>query len=170
MLGEKPKDDLWFDHDDGIKRRVPPGWAFPRLGIEQMYVLYHCTSHLEGNPKIKISPMKLFRPNDVRHTGGHLKQGGKMMVTRLGELKRLCGIIDACCIKRGVEINGLMTEEDAKRCAHIGYNALGTARGYNPRRKVQGAFKDAIDAWKKMQDADKTGDCDGDPRAQAQKS
>ena len=78
--------------------------------------MYHCHSHLEGDIEKKISPMKLFMPTDMVIA--------KRDVTNLGEVKQLCGIIDQECVRKGVEIEGFMTEEDARRCVRIGYHGL----------------------------------------------
>mmetsp|Transcript_37514 Transcript_37514/g.90492 ORF Transcript_37514/g.90492 Transcript_37514/m.90492 type:complete len:854 (-) Transcript_37514:470-3031(-) len=116
ILGKMPDDNLWFDHDDGVRRRIPSTWKFPRFCLEEMYLLYHCHSHLEGDIEKKISPMKLFMPTDMVIA--------KRDVTNLGEVKQLCGIIDQECVRKGVEIEGFMTEEDARRCVRIGYHGL----------------------------------------------
>ena len=44
--------DWWYVHDDGVKRRVPSTFLFPMLGLEDMYVFWHC-----GAPAQKIPLM-----------------------------------------------------------------------------------------------------------------
>ena len=51
--GALPHDNWWYEHDDGIKRRVPSSYSFPMLGLSEMYVLWHC-----GDQENKISPSK----------------------------------------------------------------------------------------------------------------
>ena len=100
-LGEMPEDDNWYDgHEDGIKRRVPPRWEFPKGNLLETYILYHCHSDHMGN---RISPMKMFRPADMANA----IRGDR----NLQECKMLCGLIDKECVDRGVVINGEMTED-----------------------------------------------------------
>jgi len=115
-LGSFPEDNIFFEHEDGQSRRVPSSWVFPRLSLEGMYILYHCGSHVEGNPNQKLSPMKIFEPSDMVNK--------KRDKTNLGEVRNICSIIDVECQKKGEVIDRCMTEEDAKRCVRIGYTAL----------------------------------------------
>jgi len=65
---------------------------------------------------VKTSPMTLFVPDDMVN----LKRGKK----NLGEVKLICGIIDKECLRKGVVVEGVMTEEEARRCVRIGVHAL----------------------------------------------
>lgn len=44
--------------------------------------------------------------------------------TNLSELKKICSIIDDECKRQGVDVEGIMTFEDARRCVRIGCRAL----------------------------------------------
>lgn len=127
MLGEMPKDELWFsDHSDSVNRRVPATWVIPRLALEETYVLYHCRHRVgekgevvSGEQGKLISPLKMLHPSDVM--GPNHKARNR---TTLNEVKRVCKIVDQECIRKGVEINGVMTEEEARKCVQIGCPAL----------------------------------------------
>ncbi|KAL7532810.1 hypothetical protein ACHAXR_004861 [Thalassiosira sp. AJA248-18] len=129
ILGKMPDDNLWFDHEDGVRRRVPSTWKFPRLNLENMYVLYHCRHHWE-NKELNISPMKLFNPTDMVNNPKDK--------THLSQLKRICSIIDQECLQKGIMINGLMTAAQARRCVYIGYPALNI-----PTTTASGKTRDA---------------------------
>ena len=114
-LGEvMPDDDRWFQHEDGIRRRVPSTWEFPRLIFEEMYVIYHC-QHLMGDEQ-QLSPMKLFEPSDMA-----IKRIYRRL---LGELRLICTTVDRECRHRGVLIKGAMTEEEARKFVRIGCPGL----------------------------------------------
>ena len=69
-LGSNPEDDLFFEHEDGQRRRVPSGWKFPRKSLEDTYVMYHChTLFQEGSTEHKLLPMKMFEPRDMPQAG-----------------------------------------------------------------------------------------------------
>ncbi|KAL7532821.1 hypothetical protein ACHAWF_004251, partial [Thalassiosira exigua] len=112
LLGEMPDDDSWFeDHEDGVRRRIPRDWTFPKLCLEDMYVLFHC-----GDKETKTSPMKLFQPSDM--------VVAPRDKTNLSEVKLLCSIIDEECTRKGVVVKGIVTEEVARSCVRMGYPAL----------------------------------------------
>lgn len=117
VLGKMPDDDLWFEHDDGVRRRVPPGYVLPPGPLEEVYVMYHCRHrYSEGKEAPLLSPMKLFRPDDM--------VGKPRDKSSLSEVKLICRIIDRECIRRDVAIDGIMTEEQARKCVRIGYEGL----------------------------------------------
>ena len=69
-LGANPKDVLFYEHEDGQRRRVPIGWKFPRASLEETYVMYHChTLFQEGSTEHKLLPMKMFEPRDMPQAG-----------------------------------------------------------------------------------------------------
>ncbi|KAL7545127.1 hypothetical protein ACHAWF_008483 [Thalassiosira exigua] len=113
LLGKMPDDDLWFeDHDDGERRRIPRDWKFPRLNLEEMYVLFHC-----GDKEKKISPMKMLKSSDM--VAAAPRDG-----TNLQEVSLLCSFIDKECVRKGIVKNGIMSEEDARSCVRVGYPSL----------------------------------------------
>ncbi|KAL7531810.1 hypothetical protein ACHAXR_004253 [Thalassiosira sp. AJA248-18] len=114
-LSKLPDDNLWFEHEDGVRRRVPSTWEFPRLSLEEMYVKYHCQHQLEDQEQ-KASPMKMFMPSDMVNGPRYHKE--------LSAVKLVCGLIDQECVRKKVVIEGIMTEEEARQCVRIGYPAL----------------------------------------------
>mmetsp|Transcript_22637 Transcript_22637/g.41512 ORF Transcript_22637/g.41512 Transcript_22637/m.41512 type:complete len:557 (+) Transcript_22637:1260-2930(+) len=112
-LGEIPDDNLWFEHEDGVKRRVPNTWKFPVGPIVELYIFYHCQHEWEGN---SISAMKLFKSTDMVNQS--------RANTSLSELRQICAIIDRECAQKGVVVEGLMTRDEARRCADIGCTGL----------------------------------------------
>ena len=106
-----PNDNWWYEHDDGIKRRVPSTYSFPMLGLSEMYVLWHC-----GDQENKISPMKLFHASDVSPF--------KRAKTNLSEVRAVMTIIDLNATKHGLTIKSIMTPDEAKECVRVGYTGL----------------------------------------------
>ena len=111
-LGEMPQDARWFQHEDGSWKRVPSDWKFPTVSFEEAYVLYHCGPK-DGN----TSPIKMFMPWDMKRKPSRAH-------TDLGELKNICEIVDRECARQGITINGIMAEEEARRCVRAGVSAL----------------------------------------------
>lgn len=141
VLGETPEDTIWFQgHDDGSQRRVPTHWEFPLVTFEQMYVYYHCRHEVNGQEQnCQVSPMKMFVRPDMAQ--------GTIYKRHLNELKQICSRVDTECIRRGVVIDGFMTEEQAKQSLQIGYPALnippfedGTPRNV-PQMKWRSVFR-----------------------------
>eukprot|EP00584_Thalassiosira_punctigera_P018498 CAMPEP_0172554986 /NCGR_PEP_ID=MMETSP1067-20121228/57433_1 /TAXON_ID=265564 ORGANISM="Thalassiosira punctigera, Strain Tpunct2005C2" /NCGR_SAMPLE_ID=MMETSP1067 /ASSEMBLY_ACC=CAM_ASM_000444 /LENGTH=579 /DNA_ID=CAMNT_0013343477 /DNA_START=33 /DNA_END=1772 /DNA_ORIENTATION=+ len=110
-LDDPPHDKWWYEHDDGVKRRVPSTWKFPMLGVEDMYILWHCEQEEE-----KLSPMKFLQATDVSHV--------KRSKSNLSEVRAVMTIIDLEAAKKGMEIKAVMTPEEAKECCKVGYTAL----------------------------------------------
>ncbi|KAL9191250.1 hypothetical protein ACHAXT_000956 [Thalassiosira profunda] len=105
-------DQYWYEHGDGKKRRVPSSWQFPMLGLEDMYVYWHC-----GDKERKISPMKRFTGSDI-----NLLQ--KRCKTNLSEVRAVMTIIDLEAKKKGKTISSGMTPDEAKECCAVGYLGL----------------------------------------------
>ena len=112
-LGEIPDDNLWFEYEDGVKRRVPNTWKFPAVPIAELYILYHCQHEWEGN---SISAMKLFKSTDMVNQS--------RAKTWHSKLRQICAIIDHECTQKGVVVEGVMTRDEARRCADIGCTGL----------------------------------------------
>jgi len=106
-----PHDNWWYEHNDGAKRRVPSTWKFPMLGVEDIYVLWHC-----GDAEAKISPMKLFQASDVSVV--------KRSKTNLSEVRAVMTIIDLEAAKQGMILKSVMTVEEAKHCCRVGHPGL----------------------------------------------
>lgn len=109
---EDAHDHWWYKHEDGVKRRVPSTWKFPMLGLEGIYVYWHC-----GDEAQKISPMKLFQLSD-------LFPGVKRAKANMSEVRLLVTLVDAAAAKKGKTIKAIMTPAEAKECCHIGYPSL----------------------------------------------
>jgi len=106
-----PHDNWWYEHDDGVKKRVPSTWKFPMLGLEDMYVLWHC-----GDVEQKISPMKLFQASDLSSL--------KRAKTNLSEVRAVMVLVDLEAVKEGMTIKTVMTPEEAQNCCSVGYPGL----------------------------------------------
>ena len=58
LLGEMPEDNLWFENDDGVRRRVPPGYVLPPGPLEELYVMYQGRHrYSEGKDAQLLLPM-----------------------------------------------------------------------------------------------------------------
>lgn len=110
-MNDMPHDNWWYEHDDGVRRRVPSTWKFPMLGLDDMYVLWHC-----GDSEQKISPMKLFQAQDVMHL--------KRSKTNLSEVRAVMTIVDLEAAKLGSTIKSVMTVAEARECCRAGYPGL----------------------------------------------
>jgi len=108
---EQTHDNWWYKHDDEVKRRVPSTWKFPMVGLEDIYVYWHC-----GDAEQKISPMKLFQTSDLLHV--------KRAKNNLYEVRSVVTLVDSAATKRGMTVNTVMTPEEAKECCNIGYPSL----------------------------------------------
>lgn len=86
-----------FEHPDGKYRRVPRGWTFPKLGLQKLYVYWHCGDESKGIP-----PMKRLWTSDVDHIG-------KRARVALSEIKRVMSLIDNRVKEKGLRIRGSMT-------------------------------------------------------------
>jgi len=156
-LGEMPEDDLYFEHEDGIRRRVPSTWEFPRLNFEEIYVMYHCQHHMAHkdsklhhgqhhliDKNTKLSPMKMFEVRSDMVSKSRYKN-------QFYQLKLICSIVDHECRRKGVIIKGVMTEEDARKCVQIGspgLNIPGNVLRMNLRTVFQRKCPDEIDPSK----------------------
>jgi hypothetical protein len=49
-----------YEHEDGVKRKVPSTWKFPMVGLQDIYILWNCKDEQQ-----KIMPMKMFNSSDV---------------------------------------------------------------------------------------------------------
>lgn len=122
----RPNDNWFYEHEDGIKRRVPSTWKFPMLGLSDMYVLWHC-----GDPEQKISPMKLFTSDDIQHL--------KRAKTNLSEVRAVMTIVDLEAVKRGCKIKNVMTVDEAMECCRVGHIGLNI-----PSKTVEGRTRDVM--------------------------
>jgi len=104
-------DNCWFEHSDGVRRRVPSTYKFPMIGLEDTYVLWHC-----GDEEQKISGIKFFTKKDV----ANVKRGA----TNLSEVRAVMTLIDLEAGKKGMDIKEVMTEEEARACCREGYLGL----------------------------------------------
>jgi len=104
-------DNWWYEHNDGAKRRVPSTFSFPMLGLEDMYVLWHC-----GDERKKISPMKLFQDSDLCY----VTRGKK----NFDEIRAIMTTIDLEVARRGLTVKSVMTVDEAKECVDAGYSGL----------------------------------------------
>lgn len=109
--GTTSQDNCWYEHPDGIKRRVPSTWKFPMLGVEDIYVMWHC-----GDAENKISPMKLFQPSDLALV--------KRSKTNFSEVRAVMTVIDLEAAKQGMAIKPVMTVAEAKDCCRVGHPGL----------------------------------------------
>lgn len=145
-LNDMPSDNWWYEHDDGVKRRVPSTWGFPMFGLEDMYGKPWLTSFAIccfegrydfalkedmvshpllllfavfwhcGDEDQKISPMKMFQVSDV-----YLLKRAK---TNLSEVRAVMTLVDLEAAKQGMTVKSVMTEEEARECCRVGYPGL----------------------------------------------
>jgi len=106
-------DNWWYQHDDGVKRRVPSSWKFPLLGLTEMYIYWHC-----GDAAQKISPMKLMQTRD-------LPPSMKRAKTNLSEVRSVMVLVDQEAARQGLEIKSIMTPLEALDRVRVGYPGLG---------------------------------------------
>ena len=106
-------DNWWYQHDDGVKRRVPSSWKFPLLGLTEMYIYWHC-----GDAAQKISPMKLMQTRD-------LPPDMKRAKTNLSEVRSVMVLVDQEAARQGLEIKSIMTPLEALDRVRVGYPGLG---------------------------------------------
>lgn len=106
-----------FDHPDGKRRRVPPGWKLPVGLVQHAYLYWHC-----GDPTRKISPIKMLNKNDVSFLEGKDK-------INLYAMRRMMGIIDRAAIAEGVlpKKDMPMTEDEANACFAKGCHGIKVA-------------------------------------------
>ncbi|KAL7543240.1 hypothetical protein ACHAXR_012557 [Thalassiosira sp. AJA248-18] len=121
-----PHDNWFYEHDDGVRRRVPSTYKFPMLGLEAMYVLWHC-----GDADEKISPMKLFQTADLEHV--------KRYKTNLSEVRAVMTLIDLEATKRGLPVKTIMTPQEAKACCSVGHLGLNI-----PTMSSEGRSRDVL--------------------------
>lgn len=93
-----------FLHPDGKSRRIPDEWDFPDLGLQPMYVLWHC-----GNPSERISPIKMLTQNDLSPLG---KKGLNTFVY----LKRVMNAIDKAASAGNIPPQKYMSQAQATSC------------------------------------------------------
>ena len=82
-----------------------------------------------GEHQLQLSPMILFEPSDMTINRRHVRG--------LSELRLICSIVDQECRHRGVLIKGVMTEEEARKCARIGSPGLNIPADGKPREILQ---------------------------------
>ena len=109
---DTPGDQWWYEHEDGIKRRVPSSYTFPMLSIEEMYVVWHC-----GLPEEKISPMRIFTVRDISFLMDRSRKN-------LSEVRTLMSKIDAEAARQAVPPTLNMTVEYARQCCRAGLIGL----------------------------------------------
>ena len=89
-----------YKHSDGCYRRVPKGWKFPKLPLQQMYMYWHC-----GNEIQNIPPMKYFAARDVAHLRGRA-------TVKLCEIRKVMTLVDGRATTNGLTIKGNMTHSE----------------------------------------------------------
>ena len=102
-----------FDHQDGIRRRVPPNWMFPKLGLMHMYVLWHC-----GNQAQRVAAIKLWDATDVATLPS------KRVKATLSEIRRVMKIIDCAATENGLPPKKFMTNNEVISCFNAGKYGL----------------------------------------------
>ena len=113
-----------FKHGENLYRRVPPSWKFPSLGLQQMYVYWHC-----GNESQHIPPMKFLDSDDVKHNG-------KRARTSLAELRKVMHLIDNRAKAQGLDIKDRMTNVEANTLYAHGESAvLDLVPAYTPTNR-----------------------------------
>jgi len=144
---DPPHDNMWYEHDDGVKRRVPSTYKFPMLGLEDMYVMWHC-----GQEEAKIAPMKIFQSTDFQ--GSPMVKRGK---TNLSEVRTIMTLIDLAAAKKGMKIKPIMTESEARECCREGHTALNI-----PVSSKEGKSRDILKMkWSSASRLKNKGDDDG---------
>lgn len=100
-----------YEHADGSVRKVPSTWTFPMVGLQDMYVLWHCR-----NEKQQLLPVKTYTSKDVNF----LKKGAK----NLAEVRGLMNVISKEAARKGFEIKAEMTVAEALTAFTAGVDAL----------------------------------------------
>lgn len=97
-----------YKHGDGRYRRVPSNWRFPSLGLQNLYVYWHC-----GDESNNIPPMKYLDNHDVSFLG-------KRARSTLSEHKKIMAIIDNAARQKGHEVSDNMTQVEVQTCYRAG--------------------------------------------------
>lgn len=141
-----------FKHNDGIERRVPSTWQFPMLGIQDMYVYWHC-----GDAEHKIPPMKLLGKGDVTFKKG-LKEN-------LSECRTIMTLIDLEAQKKGMAVKTVTTPAEATNlvtCGITGIEIPPKADGTPEKETLSLSWKYIAEHRKKSSDAQDDEEADDD--------
>ena len=118
-----------FLHPDGNYRRIPDEWDFPDLGLQRMYVLWHC-----GNQSEKMCPIKMLTQNDLSPLG---KKGLKTFVC----LKRVMNAIDKAATAGNIPPQKYLSQAQATSCFVAGKKFVEACVKYTPTGRFRGKFR-----------------------------
>ena len=94
----------------GKWRRVPPGWKFPHLSLQNMYQFWHCGDDQSAQ---KVLPMKHFDSKDMSYLG-------RRDQINLTNVRFLMGLIDKTAEVKGRPPKATMTRVEANACFFVG--------------------------------------------------
>ena len=101
-----------FKHGENNYRRVPPGWKFPKLNLQAMYLYWHCGDECGNIPR-----MKFLDKSDVKHLG---KRAGVM----LWEIGLVMTLIDNRAKQKGLIVKDLLSHAEANSLYSTGKEAI----------------------------------------------
>ena len=133
-----------FDHQDGLKRRVPPNWHFPKLLMQHMYIQWHC-----GNGVKKVSPIKNWDKIDVEGLPG------KRIKVTLSEIRRMMSCIDNHAKASGKPPKKMMMQVEANTCFEVGFHGINvptTTPTGRPRHVDRLTWQSALQYMPKVRD------------------
>ena len=111
-----------FDHQDGKRRRFPPGYIIENCKLQHMYQLWHC-----GDNCKRICPIKDFTARDR-------KVWSRKMQKNYSELKTLMENIDESARKNNALTRERMSRTEAQTCFLAGQSGS-NVEATIPRKK-----------------------------------